>query len=60
MAAKRKPKADKEQARRFAEAARKIGADESGEAFERAFKRIVPAKRPAAVTEKPRRRADHE
>lgn len=34
----------KEQSRRFKEAARELGADESGETFERAFKKIVPAK----------------
>jgi hypothetical protein len=34
-----------EQARRFADAARDLGADESGEAFERAFGVIAPPKR---------------
>lgn len=32
------------QKERFKEAARQIGADESGEAFERAFKKMVPPK----------------
>jgi len=50
--AKRKPKVDKAQAKRFAEAARKIGVDESGEAFERAFGRIVPPKRPGKAEKK--------
>jgi hypothetical protein len=31
-----------EQSERFKETARRLGADESGEAFERAFKRIAP------------------
>lgn len=34
-----------DQAKRFAEAARELGADETGEAFERAFGVIVPPKR---------------
>lgn len=46
----RKPKAvrpeEKTQAERFIEAARRAGADETGEAFERAFAIIVPPKRP--------------
>jgi hypothetical protein len=48
---KRKPKiTDKRQSERFRETARKLGADESEEAFDRAFRKIVPpkvAKRPA-------------
>jgi hypothetical protein len=36
---------DPEQFERFVEAARKAGMDESGEAFERAFGRIVPSMR---------------
>jgi hypothetical protein len=35
-----------EQAERFKETARKLGVDESGEAFERALQSIVPPKRP--------------
>jgi hypothetical protein len=45
----RKPKPppdDPEQSKRFAEIAREIGADATPDEFERAFKRIVPAKRP--------------
>jgi hypothetical protein len=38
---------DPEQSRRFIETAREIGTDESPEAFERAFKKIVPRKPPA-------------
>jgi hypothetical protein len=34
------------QSQRFKEAARAFGADESGEALERAFKKIVPPKTP--------------
>jgi hypothetical protein len=43
---KSKKKPDKEQTERFKEAARKIGADESGGMFEGAFGKIVPPKRP--------------
>jgi hypothetical protein len=39
-----KPKDQKEQSARFIEAARKIGVDESGREFERALRKIVPAK----------------
>lgn len=40
---KRKPKiTDKQQYERFVEAARKLGCDESEEAFDRAFRNIVP------------------
>ena len=43
--AKRKPKPDDEaQKRRFIEKARELGADESGEAFERVFRKVVPPK----------------
>jgi hypothetical protein len=39
----RKPKSDdEEQSKRFIETAKKLEADESPEAFERAFKKIVP------------------
>ena len=38
-------KDDKLQAERFKEAARKLGADETGKAFEDAFGKIVPPKR---------------
>ena len=46
---KRKPKTptptvadDKEQSERFIEAARKLGCDETGVAFEKAFAKIAP------------------
>jgi len=45
-----KPKAapdTRPQRQRFMEAARKSGADESGEAFERALKKIISPKRPS-------------
>ena len=50
MAEKQKPKAKPtpekmtkaEQSERFKETARKLGSDESGEAFERALEKIVP------------------
>jgi hypothetical protein len=48
---KRKPKpppkrkmTKAEQSERFKETARTLGADESGEAFKRAFERVVPPK----------------
>ena len=43
---KRKPPDpnEKPQRERFIEAAKEVGVDESGEEFERAFKRIVPPK----------------
>jgi hypothetical protein len=57
MTTKRKP--DQDQRRRFEEAAREIGADETGEAFERAFGKIVPPKLPAAEPKpKPKKRSD--
>jgi hypothetical protein len=37
---------EKTQAERFAEAARELGLDESGEAFERAMARIFPPREP--------------
>jgi len=40
---KRKP-SDEEQYERFRQAARELGTDESEEAFERAFRKIVPPK----------------
>ncbi len=39
------PPDEKPQRERFIEAARQAGVDETGEAFERAFKKIVPPKR---------------
>jgi hypothetical protein len=36
---------DPEQSRRFIETAKKLGADKSGEEFERLFKQVVPPKR---------------
>lgn len=43
MAAKKKkePKDERPQSQRFIEDAQKLGADESGKAFEKAFKRIT-------------------
>jgi hypothetical protein len=45
-----------EQAKRFEEAAREAGADETGEAFERAFGAIVPPKRRPLVEKPPLKR----
>ena len=45
---KAKPKlTDKEQSERFIEDARALGADETGAAFEKTFKKIVPKRRAA-------------
>ena len=41
-----RPEAEKTQAERFLETARQVGADETGEAFERAIEKIVPPRRP--------------
>ena len=38
---------DKKQSKRFIAKAREIGADESGEAFERGFRKVIPPKQPA-------------
>jgi hypothetical protein len=43
---KPKKKTDKEQAERFKETARRLGVDETGEKFERDFKKIVPPRKP--------------
>jgi hypothetical protein len=44
---KAKPKlTDKEQSERFKETARELGVDESGEEFERAIEKIIPANKP--------------
>lgn len=40
------PPADPEQRERFVATARELGCDETGEAFEKAFGKIVPEKRP--------------
>jgi hypothetical protein len=49
---KRKPPkpqaASKAQHKRFVEAAREAGADETGAEFERAFRKIVPSKLPSS------------
>jgi hypothetical protein len=51
----RKPKPpppdDPEQSKRFIKAARELGTDETGEAFERAFKRVIRTPRKDAKAE---------
>jgi len=47
------PKKISEQSKRFIEAAREHETDESPEAFERAFAKVVPAKRAKIPTTKP-------
>lgn len=48
---KAKPKlSDKEQSERFKETARKLGADENGEGFERALDRIMAQPPPSTGT----------
>lgn len=49
MAVKKKQK----QSKRFMETARQLGADGSERAFERAFREIVPPKRPTSQRKKP-------
>jgi hypothetical protein len=50
MAKKPKPKlTDTERHKRFVEMAREVEADERPEAFDRAFKRVVPVKRKKRV-----------
>lgn len=44
---------------RFEDLAREIGCDETGEAFERAFGRIVPPKLPDRQDEKPKKKPGH-
>ena len=52
MTSKTKAKAkDKEQSKRFIEKAREIGADESGESFEHAFKKITPPRSKSSATD---------
>jgi hypothetical protein len=40
---------DPEQSRRFIEMARELGCDETGEAFERAFSRAFPPRKPGQL-----------
>jgi hypothetical protein len=56
----RNQKTKSDQKRQFEETARELGADESGEAFEHAFGKIVPPKKPKqpeseTKTKKPRK-----
>ncbi len=46
------PPDEKPQRERFIEAAREAGVDETGEAFERAFRKVVPPKKAGAVTKR--------
>ena len=46
--------ARKDQSQRFKDTAKRLGADESGETFERAFKKLVPPK--AGIKKRPRKR----
>jgi len=48
---KKKVSIAKPQTDRFVEAAKELGCDESGEAFERAFGKIVPPKHPKKIAE---------
>ena len=45
MPRRRPTETAKTQAQKFIDKARELGCDESGEAFERAFKKIVPPKK---------------
>jgi cell fate (sporulation/competence/biofilm development) regulator YlbF (YheA/YmcA/DUF963 family) len=48
MAKKEPPKKsrDPEEYKRFLETAKQVGADESAQAFDRAFKKVVPSAKP--------------
>jgi len=46
MPARKNQITEAERSRRFKETARELEADETGESFERAFKKIVPPKKP--------------
>jgi hypothetical protein len=48
---------DPEQSQRFMEAARELGCEETGEAFERALARILPARKPGEPAPKREPRA---
>jgi hypothetical protein len=50
MVTKLKPD-DPEQSKRFIDAAKKAGVDESGDAFDKAFKKIVPERRKRSVAD---------
>lgn len=50
--------ANNDQAKRFEDTAREIGCDESGEAFERAFGKIVPPKTPDRTRDDAKRPPD--
>jgi hypothetical protein len=53
-ARKPRPKDEKPQFERFVETVRKVGADETDEALERAIDKIAPPKRPKLIiTKKP-------
>jgi hypothetical protein len=43
---RKRKSSDKEQYERFRQAARELGTDESEEAFERAFHKVVPRQKP--------------
>lgn len=47
---------DPEQYRRFVEAARELGVDETGEAFERALRAVFPPRRPGEPVTRPAER----
>jgi hypothetical protein len=51
---------DPEQSERFIEAARELGCEETGEAFERAVGRILPPRQPgqAATKREPRKKPE--
>jgi hypothetical protein len=44
----KKPLTDAERHKRFVEMAREVGASDDPKAFDKAFKKVVPVKRPAA------------
>ena len=48
---KKRSEDEKPQSQRFIDAAKEAEADEDGEEFERAFRKIVPAKKPSTSRE---------
>jgi hypothetical protein len=54
MPAKKNTMTEEERSRSFIETARKLGCDETGETFEKAFAKIVPPKRSTAAAPEPK------
>lgn len=59
QAPKPEPSKDASQSQRFISFAREAGVDETGEAFDRAFGKIVPPKLPEKQDEKSKKKPGH-